>query len=153
LVRGLPVIDLFASRQSAQTRRFLGWDAEDRPEAIDALSQRWDFSLTYAFPPIPLLQRVVRKLEASRGTFLLVTPFWDAQTWFASLQVLIVEGVHRLLMSADLVIDLKTGEPSPILDRLLLVVWTISGGVEASASSQIFPYRQGRVEKIHRGAL
>jgi hypothetical protein len=83
-VRGLPVIDLFASCQSAQTRRFFGWDAADRPEAIDALSQRWDFSLAYAFPPIPLLQRVVRKLEASRGTFFLVTPLWGAQTWFAS---------------------------------------------------------------------
>jgi hypothetical protein len=90
-VRGLPVIDLFTSRQSAQTRRFFGWDAADRLEAIDALSQRRDFSLAYAFPPIPLLKRVVRKLETFRGTFLLVTPFWDAQTWFASLQALVVE--------------------------------------------------------------
>jgi hypothetical protein len=100
------VIDLFASRQSAQTRRYLGWDAEDRPEAINALSQRWDFSLAYAFPPIPLLQRVVRKLKASRGTFLLVTPLLDAQMWFASLQALVLEDVHRLLMSADLVLTL-----------------------------------------------
>jgi hypothetical protein len=134
-VRGLPVIDLFASRQSAQTRRFFGWDTADRPEAIDALSQRWDFSLAYVFPPIPLLKKVVRKLETSRGTYLLVTPFWDAQTWFASLQALVVEDVRRLLISADLVIDLTTGEPPPILDRLFLVIWTISG-VGASTPSQ-----------------
>jgi hypothetical protein len=103
---------------------------------IDALSQRWDFSLAYAFPPIPLFQRVVRKLEASRGTFLLVTPLWGAQTWFASLQALVVEDVHRLLTSADLVIDLETGEPPPILVSLPLVVWTISGGVGASTLTQ-----------------
>jgi hypothetical protein len=36
---------------------------------FDALSQRWDFSLAYAFPSFPLFQRVVEKLEASRGTF------------------------------------------------------------------------------------
>jgi hypothetical protein len=80
--------------------------------------------------------KVGPKLETSRGTFLLVTPFWDAQTWFASFQALAVEDVRSLLMSADLVIDLMTGEPPPILDRLFLVVWTISGGVGASTPSQ-----------------
>jgi hypothetical protein len=39
-------------------------------------------------------------------------------------------------MSADLVIDLMTGKPPPIPDRLSLVVWTISGGVVASTPSQ-----------------
>jgi hypothetical protein len=91
------------------------------------------------FPPIPLLKRVIRKLELSRGTFLLVTPYWDAQTWFASLQALAVEDVCRLLMSADLVIDLTTGEPPPNLDRLFLIVWTISGGIGESTPYQIGP--------------
>jgi hypothetical protein len=135
-LRGPPLIDLFASRRSAQTRRFFAWNVADRPEAIDALSQRSVFSLAYLFPPIPLLKRVVRKLETSRETFLPVTPFWDAQTWFASLQALAVEDVCRLPLSANLVIDLMTGEPPPILDRLFLVVWTISGGVGASTPSQ-----------------
>jgi hypothetical protein len=136
-LKGPPLIDLFASRRSAQTRRFFAWNAADRPEAIDALSQKWDFSLAYLFPPIPLLKRVIRKLESSWGTYLLVTPFWDAQTWFASLQALAVEDVRCLPMSAYLVIDLTTGEPPPNLDRLFLVVWTISGGVGASIPSRI----------------
>jgi hypothetical protein len=49
---------------------------------------RWDFKLAFLFPPIPLLRRVLQKLELSRGTFFLVTPYWEAQTWFASLQAL-----------------------------------------------------------------
>jgi hypothetical protein len=85
---------------------------------MDARSQKWDFTLAYLFPPIPLLKRVIRKLESSRGTYLLVTPFWDAQTWFASLQALAVEDVRRLSMSADLVIDLTTEEPPPNLERI-----------------------------------
>jgi hypothetical protein len=72
---GQPQIDLFASRQSAQTQRFMSWRAADNPEAIDTLSMRWDFKLAFLFPPIPLLKRVMRKLELSRGTFLLVTPY------------------------------------------------------------------------------
>jgi hypothetical protein len=103
--KGLPQIDLFASRQSAQTSRFFSWDAA---EAIDALCQIWDFDLAYLFPPIPLLRRVVRKLERLRGTFLLVTPFWDAQTWFASFQALHVVDVCRLPFSDDLIVDLQT---------------------------------------------
>jgi hypothetical protein len=39
---GPPQIDLFASLQSAQTTRFMSWRAADSPEAIDALSMRWD---------------------------------------------------------------------------------------------------------------
>jgi hypothetical protein len=64
---GPPTIDLFASCASKQTQHFFSWDASNNPEAVDALSQKWDFTLAYAFPPIPLLKRVVKKLETSKG--------------------------------------------------------------------------------------
>jgi hypothetical protein len=131
-LRGLPQINLFASRHSAQTSRFYSWDAKGAPEAINALSQRWDFELAFLFPPIPLFKRVIRKLERSRGTFLLVIPYWDAQTWFASLQALRVEDVFCLPFNDDLIVDLTTGEPPPNLERLFLVVWTILGGIGES---------------------
>jgi hypothetical protein len=121
-----------------QTSRFFSWDAADAPEAIDALSQRWDFELAFLSPPIPL-KRVIRKLERSRVTFLLVTPYWDAQMWFASLQALHVEGVCRLPFCDNLIIDLTTGEPPPNLERLFLVVWTILGGIGESTSSRTGP--------------
>jgi hypothetical protein len=136
-LRGLPQIDLFASRHSVQTICFFSWDAADSLEAIDGLSQIWDFDLAFLFPPIPLLRRVVRKLERSRGTFLLVTPYWDAQTWFASLQALHVVDVRPLPFSDDLIVDLTTGEPPPNLERLFLVVWTILGGIGESTPSQM----------------
>ena len=43
--KGLPQIDLFASRLSAQLSRFFSWDAADSPESLDALCQIWDFNL------------------------------------------------------------------------------------------------------------
>jgi hypothetical protein len=136
-LRGLPLIDLFASRHSTQMIRFFSWNAADSPE--DALSQKWDFDLAFLFPPLPLLRRVVRKLETSRGTFLLVTPYWDAQMWFASLQALHVLDVRRLPFSDDLIVNLTTGKPPPNLERLFLVVWTILGGVGESTPSQMGP--------------
>jgi hypothetical protein len=139
---GPPQIDLFASLQSAQTKHFMSWRAADSPEAIDALSMRWDFALAYLFPPIPLLKRVVRKLELSKGVFLLVTPYWEAQTWFASLQALQVLHIRRLPFHNDLVIDLSTGEPPPSLERLFLVVWKICGGLGESTPFRTGPSRQ-----------
>jgi len=135
---GTPQIDLFASRRSAQFRRFMSWRAADKPEAVDALSMVWDFRLAFLFPPIALLSRVVRKLEVSRGVFLLVTPHWEAQTWFASLQALPVQEVRRLPFHESLVVDLVTGVPPPSLERLFLVVWKICGG-----SGESTPFRTG----------
>jgi hypothetical protein len=37
-------------------QRFYSWDASDNSEGVDSLSQRWDFPLAYAFPPIALLK-------------------------------------------------------------------------------------------------
>jgi hypothetical protein len=58
---GSPMINLFASNASKQTQRFYSWDASNNPEGVNALSQRWDLPLAYAFPPIAL-KRVVKKL-------------------------------------------------------------------------------------------
>jgi hypothetical protein len=131
---GLPKIDLFANNASKQTQRFFSWDASDNP-GVDALSQRWDFPLTYAFPPIALLKRVVKKLETSKGTFILVSLLWEAQTWLASLLMLKVLEVRRLPFMEDLVTDLTTGKPPPILHNLHLVAWGISGGSTPSRTS------------------
>ena len=133
---GLPVIDLFATSASRQLPRFFSWNVDDRPEAIDALCQRWDFSLAYLFPPIPLIKKVIKKLETSRGTFILISPLWTARTWLASLLALDVEEVRRLPFSSSLVKDLKTGLPPPILRNLHLVAWKISGGVKGSTRAK-----------------
>jgi hypothetical protein len=133
---GLPEIDLFATRRSCQLKRFFSWSVEDLPEAIDALCQKWDFDLAFLFPPIPLIKKVVKKLESSRGTFILITPLWPAQTWLASLLALDVEEVRRLPFSSSLIVDLKTDLPPPILPTLHLVAWKISGGVKGSTSGR-----------------
>jgi hypothetical protein len=110
---GLLVINLFASDTSKQTERFFSWNAFDNPEGIDAVCQKWDFPLAYTFPPVALLKRVVKKLELSRGIFILISPMWKAQTWLASLLMLKVLEVRRLPFREDLVTDLMTGKPPP----------------------------------------
>ena len=128
---GRPDIDLFATAASTHLPRFFAWGDAREAEAFDALAQRWAFPLAYAFPPPPLLPRVVRKLEASTGVFLLVTPHWPAQKWFPALLRLQVASVWRLPDHPE-VVDLTSGAPP--LPRLPLLVWRISGGSTASPS-------------------
>jgi hypothetical protein len=85
---GLPVIDLFASDAFKQAKHFFSWNAFDNPEGMDALCQTWEFPLAYTFPPVALLKRVVKKLESSRGIFILISSIWEAQTWLATLLTL-----------------------------------------------------------------
>jgi hypothetical protein len=133
--KGLPLINLFASNTSKQTQRFYCWDASDNPEGVYALSQRWDFPLAYAFPPIALLKRVVKTLETSKGTFILVFPLWEAQMWRASLLTLKVLEVCRLPFMEDLMTDMTTGKPPPIHHNLNRVAWRTCGGSTPSRTS------------------
>ena len=128
---GLPVIDLFATESSAQVRRFFAWGRAPHADAFDALAQVWEFPVAYAFPPPPLLPRVVRKIAASIGVFLLVTPFWPAQKWYPALLGLRVEEVYRL-PEVPGVVDLVSGAP-PLL-HLPLLAWKIIGGCTVSPS-------------------
>ena len=128
---GLPEIDLFASAESTHLPRFFAWGEAPEAEALDAFQQPWVFVTAYAFPPPPILLRVIRKMAVSTGVFLLVTPFWPAQKWFPAVLGLRVDDVRRLPESPP-VLDLATG--SPPLPRLPLLVWKISGGFKESAS-------------------
>jgi hypothetical protein len=67
----------------------------------------------------------MKKLERSKGTFILVSFLWKAQTWLASLLTLKVLEVRRLPFMEDLVTDLMTCKPPPILHNLHLIAWRI----------------------------
>ena len=123
----IPQIDLFASTESAQLPRFVAWGESPMAEAYDALTLHWKYEMAYLFPPLPLIPRVLAKLRKSTGSFILVTPYWPARSWFPDLLQLPIQDARRLPLLSDLVVDLQTGAPPPLLNSLHLVVWMISG--------------------------
>ena len=125
---GLPEVDLFATEHSTQLTRFFAWGQAPTAEAFDALLQPWDFRLAYAFPPPPILPRVLDKIATSKGEFVLITPFWRAQKWFPLLLSMKILEVRRLPLLPDLVIDLTINAPPPKLGLVQLLAWRISGG-------------------------
>ena len=148
-------IDLFATKSSMKAARFFAWGSDAEAEAFDALAQLWDFNLAYAFPPPQILPRVIQKIRVSSGIFILITPFWPAQKWFAGIPTLKVMEVRKLPTSPP-VVDLVTGDQP--LRQLPLLVWKISGGfmdetspTALSSSSAIVGDRHQRSDTTQSG--
>lgn len=53
--------------------------------ALDALSYRWAGTLSYAFPPIAILGKVLRIARLEQATLILVAPHRPAQPWYPDL--------------------------------------------------------------------
>ncbi|XP_034265608.1 uncharacterized protein LOC117661164 [Pantherophis guttatus] len=88
---GLPAVDLFASESNHQLPRFYTRFPVPGAKAVDALISPWPCGLLlYAFPPLPLISRVIRKLLQEQAELILLAPFWPRQPWFADLMALSV---------------------------------------------------------------
>lgn len=58
-------------------------------ESLDALMQRWlEEGLLYVFPPWAIIGRMVQRIEAHRGFFILIALDWPRHPWYANLVLL-----------------------------------------------------------------
>ena len=72
---GIPWLDLFASPSNAMLQVFCSKQWCPQAWVVDALSVPWPRGLLYAFPPIPLLSKVLRKIREERSLVILVPRF------------------------------------------------------------------------------
>lgn len=100
-------VDLFAPTLNHQVPKFY-----TRYHHLQVTSQ-WPPGLLYAFPPIPLLPKVVRKLKGHRASIILVAPDWLRQPWFSTLQQLSQAKPLRLSFSPDMLTQGPVWHPHP----------------------------------------
>lgn len=130
---GSPQIDLFATRENRLVRKFCSLNPSDHPWAIDAFSIEWDWNLAYAFPPAPLIPKVLGKIREDRARVILVAPFWPKRTWFSLLRAL-SETDPWVLPSGNL---LHQGPiPHPQVESLHLTAWMLNGESLGGEDSQ-----------------
>ncbi len=79
---GKAEVDLFASKDNSHCPTYY---SKDR----DVLAHDWPNLLLYAFPPIALLQQVVRRIREQGHKVLLVAPLWRNQPWLSELTQLL----------------------------------------------------------------
>lgn len=85
---GIPIVDLFATYQNRQLPRFFVRYFHPKAESFDALTSRWPKGLLYAFPPIPLISKVLRLVRQHKAQVILVAPWWLRRPWFSTIQQL-----------------------------------------------------------------
>lgn len=77
---GHPILDLFAHPSNTQLPCFFSWSPCPRAEGVDSLHSPWPSGLLYAFPPLPLILRLIRKILAETADVLLVAPYWPQRS-------------------------------------------------------------------------
>jgi uncharacterized membrane protein (UPF0136 family) len=80
-----PMVDLFATRFNHRLPLYVSPVPDAQALHVDALSLPWTGLVAYAFPPLALLPRVLRKAEEDAPRLILIAPRWPAQPWFPDL--------------------------------------------------------------------
>ena len=124
-VWGSPQIDLFATRFNRKFQLFVSPIPDETALAVDALSMSWRGLRAYAYPPLALLTKVVRKVREAPCELFLVAPAWPNRSWFPDLLELSVDWPLRLPLWPGLL-----SQPGGLfhhnLSWLSLHVWRLS---------------------------
>ena len=122
-----PQIDLFATRFSRRLPLFVSPVPDPQAWAVDALSLPWTNFLGYAFPPFPILGKVIRKASIERATLILVAPKWEGQPWYPDLLDLVHENPIPLRIGLKGLVQPRTGVPHANPAVLNLHAWLVCG--------------------------
>lgn len=85
-------VDLMATEESKKAVFFYSWRRQDTNAlGLDSLAEdvswaQWD--LPYCFPPFPLLERVLQKVQSQKiKRMVVIVPWWPTKPFFGTLQV------------------------------------------------------------------
>ena len=122
-----PHVDLFATQFSRRLPVYVSPVLDPEAWAVDALSIPWGNLLAYAFPPFPILGKVIRKAREDQATLILVAPLWESRPWFPDLLSLVhLDPVPLNLGKHDLV-QPRSGIPHGNPSVLKLHAWLLCG--------------------------
>ncbi|XP_061466244.1 pleckstrin homology domain-containing family A member 7 isoform X3 [Rhineura floridana] len=120
-------VDLFASSRNCRLPRYFARYLDSTAEAVDALTTPWPDGLLYAFPPIPLLAKTLRKARTERAQLVLVAPFWPRRPWFSDLLAMSMVDPWTLPVRPDLL------SQGPVLHQdptwFNLTAWRLNGDI------------------------
>lgn len=78
----VPQIDLFATRNNKKCRLFVSQHRDPDAYAIDAFTLDWSKHSFYAFPPIAIVLKTLRKIISDKAKGIVVVPYWPTQAWY-----------------------------------------------------------------------
>lgn len=94
---GPHTVDLFASEATTKTEAFWTWTPSAAASGRDAMTvTTLAQGNAYAFPPVAMIARLLRRVQLQRATITLVAPYWPTQAWWPTLVAMLVAKPLRL---------------------------------------------------------
>ena len=113
-----PTLDVFASQSMAQLPRNMSWERDSQAIGQDALIHSGD-PVSYLFPPVPLLPKVVRLIKDQRIRAVLVCPQWPSALWWGLMAEMMVEPPMELPYYKNILRTLDGSPLRPYLDPMV----------------------------------
>ena len=121
-----PHIDLFATRFNHKLPLFVSLVPDSLAFAVDALTLPWEDLDAYAFPPTPILGKVVEKLlDSPCKRLILIAPGWPNMPWFWDLVAMSSQVPLRLPNLPNLLTQPFNQTPHRNLANLNLHAWLL----------------------------
>ena len=123
-------MDQYASRFCHQLPRYIVWQSHHQRVATDAFQLDCKYQLLYAFPPLLMIERVLRKVQKDHTNMTIVIHTWQSQSRYLILLKIIFKNTisssnhPKVLFSPERKIH-------PLIQNSLmrLVTWLVSGSI------------------------
>ena len=113
-----PSLDCFASAATTQLPRYMSWFQDPYSAGRNALLCKWD-PVSYLFPPVPLLPKVVLKVKEEQIRAILICPKWPSAMWWPLVMEMLVEPPIPLPHYRLALVKLSEHQSLPYLDPLV----------------------------------
>ena len=110
-----PSLDVFASRETHQLKRYMSWYQDPQAVAQNALIHPWD-PVSYLFPPVPMIMKCLHKIKDEKVEVIMVIPHWPTSLWWPLILELMVEPLlplshYKMILSMTNHLDLPYLNP------------------------------------------
>ena len=120
-------IDLFATDLNHKLPVYVSPCPDPSAWAVDALSIRWTGMAAYAFPPFPLIPKVLLKVKEDKAQVVLVAPWWPQRSWTSLLLDLVHDFPRVMPLWPNLLKQPRRDRFHEAIGSLHLHVWPLSG--------------------------
>ena len=124
---GQPEIDLFAIRNNKKCIKYCSWERDPDALVINAFTINWTNIYGYAFSPLFLIPKILKKIRSENAMCIVVVPRWTAQPWFPEFNNLLVSEIIEFKPSSNLLLSSCRTVTHPLANQLSLIAGVLSG--------------------------
>ena len=123
---GCPLVDLFATSENFKLPVYVSPYPDPQAWATDALSISWAGLWAYAYPPTPLIPKVLLKVRQEPVELILIAPWWPKRAWTVDALALSLEPPKALPLWNTLLVQPRTSRFHQTPEMLNLHAWRLS---------------------------